>query len=94
MRSVCINICPASMRLPTVSENDKTVGKQSGSDPLYAVHPNLKVSSVATWWQMGSCGFHPQQMPASTMRQAPKSLSGYKRTDGANLETLVILQPI
>ena len=58
-------------------EQDTAIGEHSDSNPLYVVPPpSNKWSSVATWWQMGSCGFHPQRRPACRTRQATYPLSG------------------
>ena len=60
-------------------EQGTPIGDHTDSNPLYAVPPSNTWSSVATWSQMGSCGFHPQRRPscrACRMLQATYPLSG------------------
>ena len=74
---------------PTVMNRTQLLAPTPTTMPSTLCTPSNKWSSVATWWQMGSCGFHPHRMPRKAWCQATNPLSGFKKGTALSTRTVV-----
>ena len=70
-------------------EQETCIGMHSDFNVCYVVPPSTKWSSVATLWQMGSCGLAQKRIPSNTLCMTTHALTGFKRNGTEGPRTVV-----